>query len=350
MIISLNSFCIGFATAYFAICSYYMFFMEHQGNRRLHKMLGYIYLYWSFATAKDLILTFPGMYNEQVLNAVTVIDGWSAITYLMFLYEITRPGWLTLKHLFRVAFPFAIYTVAYCFLPCKHQIITATYIFLISFGLYITIVGYLNAKRYITYIHSYYSNVEHIDISWIKKFFWMAALSLLAWLAICLINNPYLDCFYYVVAILLWQLAYKHCKTLMQLNNTDVHMQILREELVQESEIAYPFAGKMEKIVEEEELYMDPNLMLDTLAKRLSTNRTYLSNYFTTVIGKPFYDYINEMRIRNKCIPLMLEHPEYTLDYIATASGFNSISTFRRAFYKVTGKKPGAFKENKQEN
>jgi AraC-like DNA-binding protein len=39
----------------------------------------------------------------------------------------------------------------------------------------------------------------------------------------------------------------------------------------------------------------------------------------------------------------MQEHPEYTLEYIAAESGFSSISTFRRAFYKFTGKAPSQF-------
>lgn len=37
---------------------------------------------------------------------------------------------------------------------------------------------------------------------------------------------------------------------------------------------------------------------------------------------------------------MMIEHSEYTLDYIAVKSGFISISTFRRSFYKVTGLTP----------
>jgi AraC-like DNA-binding protein len=37
----------------------------------------------------------------------------------------------------------------------------------------------------------------------------------------------------------------------------------------------------------------------------------------------------------------MKEHPEYKLDYVASESGFASLSTFRRAFIKLTGQTPG---------
>ena len=60
-----------------------------------------------------------------------------------------------------------------------------------------------------------------------------------------------------------------------------------------------------------------------------------------------FYDYVNALRIEKMSIPLLVEHPEYTLDYIAKQSGFNSLSTFRRAFRKQTGTTPGNFRKKR---
>lgn len=37
---------------------------------------------------------------------------------------------------------------------------------------------------------------------------------------------------------------------------------------------------------------------------------------------------------------MLKEHPEYTLEYVAEKSGFASISTFRRAFTKLTRQMP----------
>ena len=59
--------------------------------------------------------------------------------------------------------------------------------------------------------------------------------------------------------------------------------------------------------------------------------------------GTTFYDYVNALRIHKKSVPLMQEHPEYAFDYIARQSGFNSLSTFQRAFRKYTGTTPGKF-------
>ena len=100
----------------------------------------------------------------------------------------------------------------------------------------------------------------------------------------------------------------------------------------------------MEQTVEEQRLYLDKDLTLSELATAVGTNRTYLSDYFSNVKHITFYDYINQLRITKKSIPMMQEHPEYTLEHIASESGFNSISTFRRAFNKLTGVSPSQYR------
>ena len=105
----------------------------------------------------------------------------------------------------------------------------------------------------------------------------------------------------------------------------------------------YPFAGELERIMDERQLYLERNLTLAELAQAVSSNRTYVSAYLTQEKGMTFYDYINQLRIEKKSIPLMQAHPEYTLEHVAYESGFNSVSTFRRAFVKLRGQTPSQF-------
>ncbi|MBR6828759.1 MAG: AraC family transcriptional regulator [Prevotella sp.] len=51
---------------------------------------------------------------------------------------------------------------------------------------------------------------------------------------------------------------------------------------------------------------------------------------------------------KKKSIPLMQQHLEYTLEQIATESGFQSISTFRRSFQKLKGVTPSEYRKGKQ--
>ena len=105
-----------------------------------------------------------------------------------------------------------------------------------------------------------------------------------------------------------------------------------------------PFSeGQMEKLMDEQQLYLNSNLTLQDLAQALNTNRTYMSNYLSQVRGQSFYDFINQLRIERVSLPMMREHPEYKLEHVAKESGFASISTFRRAFIKLTGQTPSLY-------
>ena len=95
--------------------------------------------------------------------------------------------------------------------------------------------------------------------------------------------------------------------------------------------------------MDEQQLYLNSNLTLQDLAQALNTNRTYMSNYLSQVRGQSFYDFINQLRIERVSLPMMREHPEYKLEHVAKESGFASISTFRRAFIKLTGQTPSLY-------
>ena len=90
------------------------------------------------------------------------------------------------------------------------------------------------------------------------------------------------------------------------------------------------------------------DLTLSDLAEALDSNRTYVSKYISQALGQTFYDYINQLRIERVSIPMMRQHPEYKLDFVAHESGFASISTFRRAFIKLTGQTPSQYEVSEE--
>lgn len=225
---NINAFFIGVATAYYVLMAYQIFVGERKRSTRLHKLMGWISIFWALSNGKDIILTFPGMYTESILDMIIILDGWSALTYLAFLYELTRPGWLTKKHLLIASMPFAIYTGAYFIYPC-HTMIYYVVSFLVIFGLYITIIGYRHSVSYMNYIRNYYSNIDEINISWLRKVFLLAAASLLVWLFTALTENYLADCLYYIISISIWQMVVCHCRNLKQVNPEETE-EIIEEE------------------------------------------------------------------------------------------------------------------------
>lgn len=102
------------------------------------------------------------------------------------------------------------------------------------------------------------------------------------------------------------------------------------------------FAERMYLLFEKEHVYLNPRLRLSELAMLLGTNRTYLSQYFNQNCESTFYDFVNDYRIHHA--KLLLHSTDDTLETIAMNSGFNSLSTFRRAFVQREGMSPIEFR------
>lgn len=112
------------------------------------------------------------------------------------------------------------------------------------------------------------------------------------------------------------------------------------EELKLQQEAA--FAERMYLLFEKDHVYLNPRLRLSELAMLLGTNRTYLSQYFNQNCESTFYDFVNDYRIHHA--KLLLHSTDDTLETIAMNSGFNSLSTFRRAFVQREGMSPIEFR------
>lgn len=339
--INLSAFLIGCTTTFFTICALYTLYWQKQ-RTRYQTILGSIMAIWAIWNLKDIVITFPGMYTAKVLDWILIIDGWSALTFTVLLYEIVKPGWATGKRLIKLSLPFLLFTIVYAIWPDK-RVIYAYLTFLWFYAWTIVFIGYVKVRRHIQYVRINYSNIDKIDVSWLKPVFIFAIVSQLAWLFTSLFAEVTADIVYYISVIAMWVMVLHYSwdyKPIVEIDD--------EEESTQKNPL--PIAdGVLEQMVEEKQLYLNKNLMLSDIAQALGTNRTYVSNYLSQVRGQTFYDYINQMRIEKVSIPLMHTHPEYKLEFIASESGFASISTFRRAFVRLTGQTPSQYVASKEQ-
>lgn len=104
---------------------------------------------------------------------------------------------------------------------------------------------------------------------------------------------------------------------------------------------------RLEKLLEVDKIYKRTDLSIEKLAKRLLTNRTYLSQIINEEFDKKYTDFINEYRVKEAM--LMLSDIQFTKKYsieaIANEAGFNTISNFNSVFKKYTGITPSVFKK-----
>jgi len=103
----------------------------------------------------------------------------------------------------------------------------------------------------------------------------------------------------------------------------------------------------LKKIIKENRYYEDPELTLNSLAKKVGLHTHELSRVINTALKKNFFDLINEYRVQEAI--RKMQDPAYehlSLLGIALESGFNSQSTFSRIFKQMTGKSPLDYKNN----
>jgi len=92
--------------------------------------------------------------------------------------------------------------------------------------------------------------------------------------------------------------------------------------------------AELDKLMRVDKLYLDPNLVSETLIKKLGTNRARLTDMIHNEMNTSFCDYINGFRIIDAMA--MLKDPENRIEDIAIKCGFNSSRSFIRVFKNTT--------------
>lgn len=102
------------------------------------------------------------------------------------------------------------------------------------------------------------------------------------------------------------------------------------------------------RLFEEEQVYLDPALDLESLSQRLGIHRNLISKAVNVVYGKPFSSFVNECRVRQAI--LLLSDPandSRSLEAIAFDAGFSTRQTFYRVFKSQTGINPATYRKNR---
>lgn len=100
---------------------------------------------------------------------------------------------------------------------------------------------------------------------------------------------------------------------------------------------------KLTRLMESEQLYKNPDMKLEVLARQLSISRHLLSQLLNEQLNKNFHQYINDYRIQEAC-QMLKENQPYSIEAIGQEVGFHSRSSFFAAFKKKTGMTPSKYR------
>ncbi|MEP6901972.1 MAG: AraC family transcriptional regulator [Actinomycetota bacterium] len=237
------------------------------------------------------------------------------------------------------------------YVPIVNPLVAVTeFLWNIAF-LYFAIVHY---RKYRAWIDGNFSDTEKIKFDWLRNFLYIFTFVFILGAFFDFTNNflfhlSYIQYFYFelVLALVTYYLAiagYLRSETI-ELEFSEAKSEEIEERrtLLPEKELA-KLKLKLQSLMQNDKLYLEPNLTLTDLSKKLGVNSTVLSYAINNGFEKNFNDFVNEFRIAEVKQKLQKgESENLTLLGIAFDCGFNSKATFNRAFKKFTGISPKEF-------
>lgn len=99
------------------------------------------------------------------------------------------------------------------------------------------------------------------------------------------------------------------------------------------------------QLMEQEKLFLNSELKITEVAKRLNTNSAYISSCINTKKGCSFSAFVNSYRI-DYAKQLLREQPDAKVYEICVLSGFSTETSFFRVFKAQTGKTPSEWRQD----
>lgn len=235
--------------------------------------------------------------------------------------------------------------------------------------------AYHHWQRYTGSLKKYYSNVEKLQLRWLRQFivlsFVLCALISLSiyWMYTTYPRMNWLVYGFASLTLFIYWVSYS------ALTQPDIFSVIIGNAAAREPAIVTDITPRLQvsrpapkyknsSLPEEESArivleldalmgnakpQLDPEITIDKLAKLVSSNRHHLSQVLNEKIGLSFYDYINSYRVNEAC--MFLTDParaNHKIASIAYDAGFNSLSAFNEVFKKMTGQTPSQYKKHPQ--
>lgn len=356
---SISHFVHGVITTYFLTWAVFIWNLRHQS--RMMYMLFLTMAYIGFCAVKEMIFLVDGVSDSFFWSGLCLtLDIVVVPLVVNFFFEVISPGWATKGKVLVQMVLQALFIPIFAIFPSQMVLDVALY----STYLYCVVsilIMCLMLSRHRKYIRDNYSYTEHIDVAWAVNFvvvmFVCVTLYVIASSTDTWTSRSVFQAILMAAWVYLNQLARKHSVVnipssvmfafpLIKNQNVKTEDVCVAGDVSSDSlEMYAGMAAQLEACMSTQKLYLNPKLTLQDVCSAIGTNRTYLSDYLNNVLKVTFYDYVNELRIRTACeiMDTMTPETRRPIIEIAELSGFNSISTFNRAFVKLMSTTPGQY-------
>lgn len=203
--------------------------------------------------------------------------------------------------------------------------------------------------QYKNHLKQHFSNIENLDLFWLQMLIggfltiwvWVFISYLLTlvnssqWLGNLIGVSGNVFSFVFVNALVLYSMAHA----------TIGYRRVLLEEK-EKSDVPEPekydplIMTKLNQLMKDKELYLDPEFTLEQLAESSEIPVRKISAAINRDAGQNFFDYINFHRVQKAASILASRNGKTSMLDVMADAGFNSKSTFYRAFKKFMNMTP----------
>lgn len=271
----------------------------------------------------------PTMISDHTLTTDDLVTR-DLFAFLLLIYplEVLYPHWLHWRKALLIAVPPFIIGVFDHVMEMDMRILLIVYPLLLSAWLF-------NVEHtYRMHWEENLSSLENTGIVWMRNYLMTLVICGLSYFYLCFSSHP-TRVFTQELLVLYLLIA----NTAQILLRSKPWQEETEEDDKVEDPVRKRYREKLEKWMEKDKPYLNPNFRLADLTQVLPMNRTYLSNFINGEYGCNFYQYATNYRIR-EAKRLIREHPDMKLLDVAELSGFSSAITFSRTFAREEGCSP----------
>lgn len=195
------------------------------------------------------------------------------------------------------------------------------------------------------------------NMSWLKQFFTYGFIIIILWIIAIVFNfkniiSPNISIYYPLrlsSTLLIYWIGYcGFFKYNLLIERIELRKEINNDQNQKDEVILETVDSRfllIQKIIIEHKMFLEPDLAIEDVAKKVKKSAKNVSQILQEATNFNFPDYINSLRIQKaKKFLVSAKYSKYTVVSIGLECGFNSKSTFYRAFKKATGITPTEFR------
>jgi AraC-like DNA-binding protein len=215
------------------------------------------------------------------------------------------------------------------------------------------ILSFATLQKHLKNIKQFSSSIEKNDLLWLKYFFLILLVIVFAWFNLLffgLKNLIDLTPFLYLSSVFFLAYFSLQQREIFDFSQNELNelssIKIYKKEnskRVSKSRLT-ELDEKLKILLHSEKLYLDNDLSLPKLAKKIEATSNETSFLINELYQENFYNFINKHRIEEaKMLLLSEKYSQLNILGIAYESGFNSKTTFNTTFKKYVGMSPTEF-------